>query len=74
MKVFFYILICSLSVVSFTSCSYSSWHQGFKEQQTQKCYDAEGLIQTECLDSLDYSIEEYEEERNKQLGKDKENY
>lgn len=56
-----FILINTILLLS--SCSGRAYHQGFKMMQKQQCYQLEGELQAECLESLEYSIDGYEEER-----------
>lgn len=65
-KILFHITICG-SLFLLLSCSYSAWHEGFRELQRNRCYELHGEAFSECLDSLDYSVEEYEEERERTL-------
>lgn len=52
-----------INVLLLVSCSGRAYHQGLKMVQEQRCYELEGQQQTECLQSLNYSIDEYEKER-----------
>lgn len=44
-------------------CTGRAYHQGLKMMQEQRCYELEGERREECLQSVDYSIDEYEKER-----------
>lgn len=68
-KITFNIVIC-WCLFFLCSCTYSAWHEGFREQQRNRCYELFGEARSECLESLDYRVEEYEEERERTLKRD----
>ncbi len=61
----FLILPVIIQALLLCGCSGRAYHQGLKMMQERRCYELEGEQQTECLQSLDYSIDEYEKEREK---------
>lgn len=64
------LFLCCLLLFFLSSCSYSDVHQGMKMMREEQCYKYEGEAQAECLESVNYSVEEYEQQREELLGKD----
>ena len=62
-------VICSVFfLIIIGGCSTSAWQEGMRMQQEQQCYEMDGQAQVDCLESVDYTVEEYEKER-KQMSK-----
>jgi hypothetical protein len=59
------ILLLLLVVMVIQGCSYQGWHEGLKQAQKSECTKLMEPDRRQCLESLDYSFEEYERERRK---------
>jgi len=64
-------LLIFLGVFAFTfqGCSYKGIHEGLKYSEKHQCHKLMEPDRTHCLESLDYSFEEYERETQKGIKK-----
>ena len=62
-------LFAVLLLLTTASCTAQNWHQGLKTYQRNECYKMPESQRQSCLQSLDYSYDEYLEER-RQSGED----
>jgi hypothetical protein len=58
-------LLVVLCLFALSSCTVRDWHQGLKVRQKNECYSMPESQRRDCLQSLDYSYEEYLEEHQK---------
>ena len=56
-------LLAVLLLFSTSSCTARGWHQGLKAQQRNECYKMPESQIKDCLESLNYSYDDYLEER-----------
>lgn len=58
-------LLAVLLLLITVSCTARDWHQGLKASQRNECYKMDESQRRSCLESLDYTYEEYLEEHRK---------
>lgn len=56
-----YLLFFAMAMLA--ACTAKDWHNGLKNRQREECYRLPDSQMRQCLQSLDYTYEEYHQER-----------